>query len=220
MAMPTSNNNVTVRKLVSVITSLWDKVKNAFLLKTSRGAANGIASLDANSKVPSSQLPDTALQPISIYNGYKELDFSNVTFETFISNVSVENSFSNKLFSGSLDSTNKCIRCLVRLHLSFNILNNLGVGEYPIAVVYMTRQVGTLMIFSNDSTSYCVRMQIYMRGELGSVHRFAPPSAVGSSSQPVFVNSDGSFSPCTNIPVIEHVTTIPVNPTVGTIYAL
>lgn len=57
MAMPNSKNNVTVRKLASALQGLWYKVKNAFLLKTSRGAANGVASLDANGKVPSSQLP-------------------------------------------------------------------------------------------------------------------------------------------------------------------
>ena len=57
MAMPTSNNNVTVRKLVSVISSLWTKVKNSFVSSASVGAASGVASLDANGKVPSSQLP-------------------------------------------------------------------------------------------------------------------------------------------------------------------
>ena len=59
MATPTSTNGVTARRLSSAITSLWTKVKNAFLLKTSSGAANGVASLDANGKVPTSQIPDS-----------------------------------------------------------------------------------------------------------------------------------------------------------------
>lgn len=57
MAIPTTQKECTTRRIASLIIGLWDKVKNAFLLKTSRGAANGVASLDANGKVPSSQLP-------------------------------------------------------------------------------------------------------------------------------------------------------------------
>ena len=57
MAIPTTQKECTTRRIASLIIGLWDKVKNAFLLKTSRGAANGVASLDANGKVPTSQLP-------------------------------------------------------------------------------------------------------------------------------------------------------------------
>jgi len=39
------------------LNTFWTKIKNAFILKTSRGSANGVASLDANGKVPNSQLP-------------------------------------------------------------------------------------------------------------------------------------------------------------------
>lgn len=45
MAMPTSKNNVTVRKLVSVISGLWSK----------RGSANGVGSLDSNGLQPYAQ---------------------------------------------------------------------------------------------------------------------------------------------------------------------
>lgn len=47
-----------------------------------------------------------------------------------------------------------------------------------------------------------------------------PDISKGSSSVPVYVDTNGIIQACSNIPVIEHVTTIPVNPTVGTIYAL
>ena len=57
MAIPTTQKECTTRRIASLIIGLWGKVKNAFLLKTSRGAANGVASLDANGKVPTSQLP-------------------------------------------------------------------------------------------------------------------------------------------------------------------
>jgi len=42
----------------------------------------------------------------------------------------------------------------------------------------------------------------------------------GDASTPVYVDSNGAIVPCSNVPVIEHVTSIPSNPTVGTIYAL
>lgn len=57
MAIPTTQKECTTRRIAALIIGLWDKIKNAFLLKTSRGTANGVASLDANGKVPSSQLP-------------------------------------------------------------------------------------------------------------------------------------------------------------------
>lgn len=58
MAIPTTHKECTTRRIAALIIGLWDKIKNAFLLKTSRGTANGVASLDANGKVPSSQLPN------------------------------------------------------------------------------------------------------------------------------------------------------------------
>lgn len=57
MAIPTTQKECTTRRIASLIIGLWDKVKDAFLSKTSRGTANGVASLDANGKVPTSQLP-------------------------------------------------------------------------------------------------------------------------------------------------------------------
>lgn len=57
MAIPTTQKECTTRRIAALIIGLWDKIKKAFLSKTSRGAANGVASLDANGKVPTSQLP-------------------------------------------------------------------------------------------------------------------------------------------------------------------
>lgn len=57
MAIPTTQKECTTRRIAALIIGLWAKIKNVFLLKASRGAANGVASLDANGKVPSSQLP-------------------------------------------------------------------------------------------------------------------------------------------------------------------
>ena len=57
MAIPTTQKECTTRRIAALIIGLWAKVKDTFLLKTSRGTANGVASLDKNGKVPSSQLP-------------------------------------------------------------------------------------------------------------------------------------------------------------------
>lgn len=308
MAIPTTQKECTTRRIASLIIGLWDKVKNAFLLKTSRGAANGVASLDENGKVPSSQLPIAATgdsyTPIYI-NSNKQF----VKCDFFYWNQNRNDSYptalipwgcSSKLLShtNAESSTSGYVRYI-------RIYHNIGgiyyiTGSAPYSPCHITLQLGA---FSYGNTYYKVLdysgynaetanlTHLYMKrissGECvyyvkfksaatnlkanaidinvwssastasvtiltqsefdalgamtltvplwipGDLDNIFPQSQRlwynnlpyvygygGNASTPIYIDSKGGVHPCTNVPVIEHVTTIPVNPTVGTIYAL
>lgn len=202
MAIPTTQKECTTRRIASLIIGLWGKVKNAFLLKTSRGAANGVASLDANGKVPSSQLP-------ALYT-YQGITVSSVS--ALINAIKSE-----KVAFGSLQFSNAA------QFGNIHIYNNVWY-DYRWVCTANNESYGTLDLFVGtgiDNTPRpCIRF-IYDNGTLRNP-MYLPCSygSVGDYSTPVFVDTSGELKACTNIPVIEHVNTIPVNPTVGTIYAL
>ena len=58
MTLPTTQKECTTRRIAVLISGLWTKIKNGFVQFSSVGAASGVASLDSNGKVPSSQMPE------------------------------------------------------------------------------------------------------------------------------------------------------------------
>lgn len=99
MALPNTTNEVTVRRLSACISGLWNKIKAVFnnhvndtsnphgvtaaqiglgnvtndaqVKRTEMGSANGVATLDANGKIPSSQIPGSYddVKEGYLYNG-------------------------------------------------------------------------------------------------------------------------------------------------------
>ena len=288
MAIPTTQKECTTRRIASLIIGLWGKVKNAFLLKTSRGAANGVASLDANGKVPTSQLPTvpTGNLPVNssssagivasgsgqTYQVWKtdangvpawrnqcfvpELEINYYTAKsrllytiTFSSApqwpgcsflISIRHSFGGATGLYRLD-----VRCneydsaptvfrlytvlpgssslpdQIKMYSKYDSTNKIAyiyatIGEYCVfkmTPIY-TSDYGMISYSNTDVTIPEDANRITGKGYM----LLAKPT--GSASVPVYIDSYGEVIPCTNVPVIEHVTTIPVNPTVGTIYAL
>lgn len=320
MAIPTTQKECTTRRIAALIIGLWDKIKNAFLLKTSRGAANGVASLDANGKVPSSQLPtvptgnlpsnssssagivasgsgqaikawmtDSNGNPawrspyfLTSYNGnynyttwvakrednspfacrpglcLTEIDLGSITVGKWVDiNVSDGASLSNggvTLYISTNSSNNPACYVVEASAFAWGLSRTTVRGDLfngysgNIGSFYSRVVSGKLHVFFNVNGTCNVKIasdgdidknKITMsdeapgattdnfpaRGMSSNVQRYFinKPYAYGqggSSSVPVYVTSSGEVKPCSNIPVIEHVTSIPVNPTVGTIYAL
>ena len=278
MAIPTTQKECTTRRIASLIIGLWGKVKNAFLLKTSRGAANGVASLDANGKVPSSQLPkigtsgieddaitanlvkDNEILPVNIVgwsSGMRATQLSNsnkyirVSKITFVSRDDSSAGISGRIFyrgqwvetSGELlfaisfrDYNSNDIKGKLYVLNDRGSIPDIAIGVVPISNteydlwLYSIRPTTSAISFVFEQTRRC---SIEMKNDSGqdtapsgyeqiaSMGRLVTVTQqVGSASIPVYIDASGQPQQATNIPVIEHVTTIPVNPTVGTIYAL
>lgn len=277
MAIPTTQKECTTRRIAALIIGLWDKIKNAFLLKTSRGAANGVASLDANGKVPSSQLPQgiysdnaefytwkpnrrdnnplcatsgicrsgSGMDPVAYSAGTwlcinVSNEFSNGVVTLYMSThsngrpvtyVVVVSAFRygrhtiyvkgnqrsgyqshiNKFYLKTDNGQQAFVYFKLESACSFSFCTDGNITSKHVTVSDSAPYSDGTAVSSNDIASN-VRMAF---GESGYVY-----GTGGSQSIPVFVESTGEVKPCTNVPVIEHVTTIPVNPTVGTIYAL
>lgn len=302
MAIPTTQKECTARRIASLIIGLWDKIKNAFLLKTSRGSANGVASLDANGKVPSSQLPTvptgnlpsnssssagivasgsgqaskvwmtdsngnpawrTVTLPRSFINKnsqttkvWKKIATSvvftsyqkaSITFficadgygyalglESVIS-VSIRTegggSFSDA-YVGKYNFRNSCSVELLKIGSTnqYEIWVKAPPSDTNFQIVYLNSQGGWTIDTSSDQSvkktdsEYSTYKSSHPAVSSTYYHTYnivkSSTSQIGGPSIPVYVNSNGDLVACTNVPVIEHVTTIPVNPTVGTIYAL
>lgn len=278
MAIPTTQKECTTRRIASLIIGLWGKVKNDFLLKTSRGAANGVASLDANGKVPSSQLPkigtsgieddaitaalvkDDEILPVNITgwsSGMRATQLSNsnnyirVSKLTFISRDDSAAGISGRIFyRGQLVTTSGELLFAISfrdygsndIKGKLYVLNDRGsipdiaIGVVPISDreydvwLYSTRPATSVISVVFERTRRC---SIGMKNDSGqntapsgyeqiasSGRLVTVTQQVGSASIPVYIDASGQPQQATNIPVIEHVNTIPVNPTVGTIYAL
>lgn len=260
MAIPTTQKECTTRRIASLIIGLWDKVKNAFLLKTSRGAANGVASLDANGKVPSSQLPTVLTDKRNFpklnffYNGGNGGETNQYIK---VANITCSMTYLNHPF---------IFRCLSRYQLMYTInimfqsgdmmrpgLHRFNV-EVPAGFAASTADVkityddsGTYRVYTlwvNPGAWTGVSTVLECEDEFASLvqitynqystsltnpvnpqyikyaQSITPGSRIGNESTPIFMEDTGTLKPCTNVPVIQHVTAIPVNPTVGTIYAL
>jgi len=258
MAIPTTQKECTTRRIAALIIGLWDKVKDAFLLKNSRGSANGVASLDANGKVPSSQLPS-----VSDKRNFPKLNFfingNNGASSQYIKIATIT-------CSASYFDHPFIFRCLSRrqdmytIHLMLQSLNGYrpGIMRFNVEVpVGVPTSIVDIQLTYDDSGTYRVYTLWANPGTwadvstvLESENAFAqfvdlisdqystsladpiapqyikyaqsitPGSRIGNESTPIFMENTGTLKPCTNVPVIEHVTTIPVSPTVGTIYAL
>lgn len=291
MAMPNSKNNVTVRKLASALQGLWDKIKNAFLLKTSRGAANGVASLDANGKVPSSQLPkigtsgiaddaitaalvkDGETLPVNIsgtatttkrlrYGYAYTLTSKGVIYKKLIKitasaiSINQECQIVVEFINSVAGARPLCARCCLQLRkestgyrYNAEFIYTQNMSAVPCAYydsstndLYLYAKQGNVNVYSGvtayilsetnfnglpvektetyeNATAETTVPYTRVNEQVLYVAKTREPS-VGSSSVPIYINSDGYLAQCTGVPVIEHVTTIPVNPTVGTIYAL
>lgn len=278
MAIPTTQKECTTRRIAALIIGLWDKVKNAFLLKTSRGTANGVASLDANGKVPSSQLPkigtsgiaddaitaalvkDNELLPVNIAgwsSGMRATQLSNsnnyirVAKITFTLRDDSAAGISGRIFyrgqwvstSGELlfaisfrDYSSNDIKGKLYVLNDRGSIPDIAIGVVPISDteydvwLYAIRPATSTTSVVFEQTRFCsIEMkndsgqntapsgyeQIASSGRLVTVTK-----QVGSASIPVYIDASGQPQQATNIPVIEHVTSIPVSPTVGTIYAL
>lgn len=245
MAIPTTQKECTTRRIAALIIGLWDKIKDAFLLKNSRGSANGVASLDANGKVPSSQLNPiideytftngtflfgqlTANAP-SRYGGAvflattRDADDHNSTFLLYLQRGSENHG----------DTTSDIVGTAIMI-----AGRNPGGPFADVAFYHDWRSSGRTDLLVKVGSSSFVTLKLLNDLDGGFTIENTPayiPSGAklfsyfynvktvgqkGSPSIPVYVNANGNIMECTNIPVIEHVTTIPVNPTVGTIYAL
>ena len=66
MTLPTTQKECTTRRIAVLISGLWTKIKNGFVQFSSVGAASGVASLDSNGKVPSSQMPEGIYSPADV----------------------------------------------------------------------------------------------------------------------------------------------------------
>ena len=221
MAIPTTQKECTTRRIASLIIGLWDKVKNAFLLKTSRGAANGVASLDANGKVPTSQLP-----AVDTFHGTMTDNFTRDIPDQsenvdWVSTIGLSN---NGFWLLSLRAHSQAPYWMI--------------GDYSSGIAFGGQDTKSVLSVSFRNENKAIRIasgngsapkwwaglkfgdsKEYEIGT-GKYIPSCPDKGKGNSSTPVYVDSNGIIQSCTNVPVIEHVTTIPVNPTVGTIYAL
>lgn len=303
MAIPTTQKECTTRRIASLIIGLWGKVKNAFLLKTSRGSANGVASLDANGKVPSSQLPSvpTGNLPVNssssagiVASGSGQANkawgtdangspsWSKVRANMLESNINISGNCltaGRDLGTNTITVNNKKYKYLGKVvptaYSRYSARFQVGPGDgqrncdimlnvqrnesgsgtaAALDAVFLANTEGVNLsdlgiYYSYDSTTYTyyfylgvLRNLEFIRCLFSNGFSFDAPSAtpssltriannrrtilgptnsgVGSTSVPVYADAKGVLQPCTNIPVIEHVTSIPVNPTVGTIYAL
>lgn len=303
MAIPTTQKECTTRRIASLIIGLWDKVKNAFLLKTSRGSANGVASLDANSKVPSSQLPTVPIGNLPVNSSSSagivasgsgqqnrvwgtdlngNPSWSTVRANMLESNINISGNclttgrnlgtgfdrIDNKRYKylGKVVMTAYC-RYGARFQIGpgdgqrncdilLNVQRNTGGSgsATQLDAVFLANTEGVHLsdlgiYYSYDSSTYTYYFYLGVFNNLEFVRcifsnglSFDAPtttpssltriannhkvilgptnSGVGSTSVPVYADSNGVLQPCTNVPVIEHVTAIPVDPVVGTIYAL
>lgn len=276
MAIPTTQKECTTRRIASLIIGLWDKVKDAFLLKTSRGSANGVASLDANGKVPSSQLPkigtsgilndaitaalvkDGETLPVNISGKSNEaytIEFNAtlsqkwVRLGSILARPSSDASFSMLIYSGMdisgnasvlghLSASNRGNDPSIKFTylaggnvsgLEFGYVKDSSTSEIT---VYMKRLAysGKMRLAFLVKSHYNATIDIselesapsgtFVKGDTLVSVTCDYKTAVGDEHTPIYFGSDNKLKPCTGIPVIEHVTTIPVNPTVGTIYAL
>lgn len=288
MAIPTTQKECTTRRIAALIIGLWDKVKDAFLLKTSRGSANGVASLDANGKVPSSQLPkigtsgiendaitaalvkDGDTLPVNISGSAKFLRFGAATtsgnaglyykvLRIAANKISQSHECNAIIYfvvtvAGSIA---KEVKCYIRVRnqagqYTYNTTLLHTINEHPIAPylcydsasndLYLYAKVENSGLYSgvrayilsesdfNGENSSAINTYSFESSESSAPYNQITPTNLyyarsssiskGGPSVPIYVDSNGVYQTCSNIPVIEHVTAIPVNPTVGTIYAL
>lgn len=288
MAIPTTQKECTTRRIAALIIGLWDKVKDAFLLKTSRGSANGVASLDANGKVPSSQLPtvptgnlpsnsSSSAGIVASGSGQKfkiwktdasgnpawrdqcfipDLEFYPSTTETrLLYTITFSNSnqwpgcsFLISIRHAGIESTGLYrldVRCNeaantptvfrlytvlpgtpslpdnIRIYYKYDSTNNIAY-IYAYLRAYNAIKMTPIYVSSHGMVSYSNTNATIPEdaNQLTGEGYMLVSKPTGSASVPVYVDSYGSIRECSSIPVIEHVTTIPVHPTVGTIYAL
>lgn len=315
MAIPTTQKECTTRRIAALIIGLWDKIKNAFLLKASRGSANGVASLDANGKVPTSQLPTvpTATQAnyltgfiaragsidwgtLTTSNGYKFVtdlqyaesnqDSGDIAFgykagsgsayelscqidgyfyqrtgqERVLDTSDIGNSANHVATGDHTHGTLSNDFTVVMPNQDSDVgwQNNIGLshngfwlrsirtqakapywtlGNFSSAIAFGGGDTKGVISLTYDASWRRVRfaggasVPLWWAGfKFGSSKEYeigtgtyipsCPDKSKGSSSVPVYIDSNGIIQACSSIPVIEHVTSIPVDPTVGTIYAL
>lgn len=258
MAIPTTQKECTTRRIAALIIGLWDKVKDAFLLKNSRGSANGVASLDANGKVPSSQLPSD-----SDKRNFPKLNFfangSNTSSARYIKVATItcgvpyfDHPFVfrcigryqviytiNLMFQGGNTTKPGILRFNVEVPTGFSVSNadvrityddsgtsriytlwvNPGKHSEVLTVLECENSFAQFVELINGQYSTSL-VDALTPQYIKYAQSITPGSRIGNESTPIFMEDNGTLKPCTGIPVIEHVTIIPVNPTVGTIYAL
>ena len=138
---------------------------------SSRGAANGVASLDANGKVPTSQLTGGAKYVERQRIGTTAIDLNNLSFKNDDSKIEV---------------------------VEWWDADKGKVANKP------DNSSGALMMFGYGNDCY---VQIANMSNAAEIYWRAKAR-------------NGAWTSWRTIPAIEHVTGIPSNPTVGTIYAL
>lgn len=285
MAIPTTQKECTTRRIASLITGLWNKVKNAFLLKTSRGAANGVASLDANGKVPSSQLPSvpSGNLPLNSSSSAGIVASGNGQFNKVWRTDGNGNPAWRNESPSLLNVQRKTIHSSAGWYRIYSLdLSNVGSTDYfgvaytfdVYSDAYQSRfgyigrvtiglsnygsfsarlpsdiNVGWVIKCKSQSVDYTFNLRLVKYSnhiELYAYHafndyaNFIVPVSHDYSYNPGFIEdltvtrkfSNEDFNTYISdktaedvgslnyIPVIEHVTSIPVNPTVGAIYAL
>lgn len=243
MAIPTTQKECTTRRIAALIIGLWDKIKNAFLLKTSRGAANGVASLDANGKVPSSQLPSFGYGTVTSVATGVGLRGGTITDSGTIS-VNVPRNPSSNVNSPFPSSTtintmemqeyngttqSNCPSSTDWWHILSTVGSD-GAYKTQLAQKMSDKVVPNLCVrvlqnnswgswFSTRDASWILTGKISSDRLPSNSSSSAGIVASGSGQSAKAWMTDVNGNPAWRN-VIEHVTTIPVNPTVGTIYAL
>lgn len=214
MEIPTTQKECTTRRIASLIIGLWDKVKNAFLLKTSRGAANGVASLDANGKVPTAQLPNFGYGTVTSVGTGVGLRGGTITGSGTISinvprnpSLDVNSPFPTTTTANTMEMQEYyggSISHCPNNNDWWHILSSVGSSTD-----YITQLAQKMT--GNYAPDLCMRVKINNSWSDWLSTRDASWIRTG------IISRDRLPS---DIPYIEHVTTIPVSPTVGTIYAL
>lgn len=242
MAIPTTQKECTTRRIAALIIGLWDKIKNAFLLKTSRGTANGVASLDANGKVPSSQLPNFGYGTVTSVATGVGLRGGTITDNGTISaNVprnpssDVNSPFPTSTTANTIEMQeyNGASQSNCPTSDWWHILSSVGADtayKTQLAQKMSNRNIPDLCVrvlaagiwsnwFSTRDASW-IRTGKISSDRLPSNSSSSAGIVASGSGQSVKVwMTDVNGNPAWRN-VIEHVTSIPPDPTVGTIYAL